>query len=115
MGSKKINKHLLLDAEVTTGTSTVTSDSQNINNLDNLFLQVRFVGTSAGTLTVQASADNVLWDDLVFSPALAQPAGSSIGYAVNITQLAAGYFRVSYTNATGSGTLTVAYFGKDLN
>lgn len=115
MGSKKTNQFQLLAAVPTSGTAVVTSASQNINNLDNLFLQVRFVGTSTGTLTVQASADNILWDDFVFTPALAQPAGSNLGYGVSLNQVAAGWFRVQYTNASGSGTLTVNYFVKDLN
>lgn len=115
MGAKKINQHVLLDAVATSGTAVVTSASQNINNLDNLFLQIRFTGTSTGTLVVQASADNVLWDDFVFSPALTQPAGSSIGYGVSLNQIPAGWFRVQYTNASGAGVLTVNYFIKDVN
>lgn len=115
MGAKKINKFQLLDAEALAGTATVTSDSQNINNLDNIFIQVRFTGTSTGTLTVQASADNEEWDDLVFSPALTQPTGSALGYAIDLTQLAAGWFRIQYVNASGTGTLSVSFFAKDLN
>lgn len=76
---------------------------------------MRFVGTSTGTLTVQVSADNILWDDLVITPALAQPAGSNLGYGVNLTQLAAGYFRIMYVNVSGTGILTCNFFAKDLN
>ncbi len=115
MGSKKTNRYRLLEAAALSGTATVTSASQNINNLDNLFIQVRFVGTMTGTFTVQASADNVLWDDFVFTPALSQPAGSDAAFAISLNQIPAGWFRVLYTNASGTGTLTVVYFVKDVN
>lgn len=115
MGFKKINQYKLLDAVAVSGTNTVTSASQNINNLDNLFLQIRFVGTMTGTLTVRASADNVLWDDFVFTTPLSQPAGSDIGYGISMNQIPAGWFKVRYVNASGSGTLTINYFVKDLN
>lgn len=115
MGDKKINKYKLFDLQAVSSTNTVTSASQNINNLDNLFLQVRFVGTMSGTLTVEASADNVLWDSFVFTPALTQPSGSALGYGISLNQIPAGWFRVKYVNASGTGTLSINYFVKDLN
>ncbi len=115
MGAKKINTFNLMVATPVSGTAVATSASQYIANLDNLFIQVRFSGTMTGTLVVQCSTDNILWDDLVFTPALAQPAGASLGYAIDLTQLASYYFRIQYTNASGAGTLTVNYNAKDLN
>lgn len=123
MGSKKTNKYVLFSAQAVTGTNTYTSATQDIQNLDNLFLQVRFTGTMTGTLTVSASADGksdgvaptILWDDFVFNPPLAQPAGSAVSYSIALNQIPAGYFKVTYVNASGSGTLQVNYFIKDLN
>jgi hypothetical protein len=115
MGFKKINQFKLLDAAAVSGTATTTSSSQSVANFDNVFLQVRFAGTMAGTLTVQQSADGVLWDDTVFSPVLAQPSGSALAYSISMSMICSQYLRISYVNSSGSGTLSVTLFSKDLN
>lgn len=52
---------------------------------------------------------------MVFNPVLAQPAGGALQYSISLNQIPAPFWRVTYTNASGSGALTVKYFSKDLN
>ncbi len=115
MGAKKTNQFKLLNAAAISGTATVTSAIQNFNNLDNLFIQIRFTGTPTGTFSVEGSADGIIFDTFVFTPALTQPSGGALAYGINMNQIPAGWFRVVYTNSSGSGTLSVIYFAKDLN
>ena len=115
MGSKRINHHKLMDAVSVTGTNTYSSIVQDINNLDNLFIGVVFVGTMTGTLTVLASADDVIYDTFVFDPVLTQPTGAGLQYSIAMNQVPAGWLKINYVNASGSGTLTVNFFAKDIN
>lgn len=115
MGAKRTNRFTLMNAVALSATNTVNSATQTIENVDNIFIQIRFAGTMTGTLKVQASVDGILWDDFVFSPALAQPAGSALAYAISLNQIPAAFFRITYTNVSGTGTLTASFFSKDLN
>lgn len=115
MGSKKTNKYHLINAGSMTGTSVITSSSQNVENLDNIGLQVDWTGTPTGTIEVQGSVDKVTFYSLTFNPVLAQPAGSASGYLINLNQFPWPWLRVKYTNASGTGSLSVWLFSKDLN
>lgn len=88
-------------------TTTYTSSTFNANYTDNLGLQVKFTGTPTGTLTVNCSIDNVNFIPLTFTPALTQPTGGVLSYLVSLNQLPYPYLQVSYTNSSGSGTLSV--------
>ncbi len=96
-------------------TNVYTTAPQAVANKDNIGLQIIFTGTMVGVLTVNCSIDNVHFDPLTFNPALSQPAGSNLRYLIDLNQLPFPYFNVSYTNASGSGTLAVYFSTKDLN
>lgn len=98
-----------------TGTATVTSPSTFVGNLDNLGVQVVFTGTASGAFSVNVSNDNINFDSLTFNPLLSQPVGVPLKYAISLNQLPWPYLAFSYTNVSGSGTLNVTLFGKDLN
>lgn len=97
------------------GTNTINSDATNIENLDNVGYEVSWSGTPIGTISVQCSVDGNSYFDLTFDPVLAQPAGSSGGYLINLNQVPFKWVRVSYTNTSGAGALTVKIIGKDIN
>lgn len=78
-------------------------------------LEVHWSGTPTGTFEVQTSNSGINFDSMTFDPALAQPAGSAGGYSVNISVLGAKYIMLKYTNASGSGTLTVYGNFMDVN
>lgn len=105
----------LMTAVPVSSTNTYTSTTFNANFLDNIGLQITFVGTMTGTLTVTCSIDNKNFIPLTFSPTLSQPAGSNLSYLISLNQIPYPYIQVAYTNASGSGTLTVFLAGRDLN
>lgn len=116
MGSKKtLPVYYSFQAQAVSSTTTYTSPSSFIGNLDNIGVQVKFVGTQTGTFSVQVSNDDTDFDDLTFSPALSQPAGSNLSYVIDLNQLPWPYLRFKYVNASGSGALTVSIYGKDVN
>lgn len=101
-------------AQAVTGTNSYPSSSTDINQLHNVGLDVRFAGTMTGTLTVNCSNDNVVFTALTFSPPLVQPTGSNLNILIDLNQVPFRYVQVSYTNATGSGTLTSLLSAKDI-
>lgn len=116
MGAKKVlPRYHLINAGSMTGTATINSSPVTITNLDNMGLRISWTGTAVGTLSVQVSVDETNYDSLTFSPGITQPAGTAGSYVISLNQLPFGLMRVSYTNASGSGTLNVWIEGKDLN
>lgn len=83
--------------------------------MDNQGLEVTWTGTPTGTFQVMVSNSGINFYALTFNPGLAQPSGSASGYAVNLNQLPFKYVMLQYTNASGSGSLTVYGQQKDLN
>ncbi len=102
------------NATAVSSTTAYHSASTDISQLHNIGLDIRFAGTMNGTLTVECSNDNATFASLTFNPALSQPAGSNLAYLVDLNQVPFRYVRTSYTNASGSGTLTVLMTAKDL-
>lgn len=116
MGAKKVlPAYDLFNAIAVASTTTYTTTTSTVANYDNIGLQIKFVGTMAGTLSVEVSNDGTNFDALTFTPSLTQPAGSDTKYAINLKQLPWQFMHVKYVNASGSGTLTVSIFAKDLN
>ena len=109
------NNYTQFSAQAVSGTSTYTSAATNISQQHNVGLDIRFVGTMTGTLTVNCSNDNVTFTSLTFSPSLAQPSGSNLNYLVDLNQVPFQYVQVSYTNSSGSGTLTSILTSKSFN
>lgn len=125
MGATRFNLFTQFNAQAVSSTTAYHSAATNINQQHNIGIQVRFVGTMVGTLTVECSNGNVAgdpdpnatlpWDVLTFDPALAQPAGSAVSYLIDLNQVPFKYIRITYVNASGSGTLTSILSSKDLS
>lgn len=96
-------------------TNTIYSQIIDTSRMDNIGLEVTFTGTGTGTITVQASNSGKVFYPLTFNPALAQPAGSSGGYTIDINQYPYKYMMVKYVNSSGTGVLNVYAQMKDLN
>lgn len=96
-------------------TNVIYSQILEISKMDNQGLEVTWTGTPTGTFQVMVSNSGINFYALTFTPLLAQPAGSGGGYAVNLNQLPFKYMMLQYTNASGSGSLTVYGQQKDLN
>lgn len=129
MGVKKTNKYQMTfggsSTGTMTGTSTITSNSQNVENFDNVGLEISWTGTPTGTITINGSISAAFiqpgntnagtFYPLTFSPGLTQPSGSAGGYLVDLNQVPFPVINVSYTNSSGTGTLNVYIVSKDLN
>ncbi len=99
-------------------TTTYHSETFNMSNLDDVGLQIQFTGTPTGTLTIEVSINNSTWDTIPtadINPSVVSPSGSAIDNVYSIKLSPFPYLRVSYTNASSTGTLSAWVSGKDLN
>ena len=96
-------------------TNTIYSQIVDVSKLDNIGLDVDWVGTPTGTFSVMGSNSGVSFKSLTFNPVLAQPAGSDGGMIIDINQFPFKYIMLQYVNASGAGVLTVSGQNKDLN
>lgn len=96
-------------------TNTIYSQIIDVAKMDNAGIEVTWTGTPTGTIQVMVSNSGLNFYALTFNPALAQPAGSAGGYAINLNQLPFKYVMIQYTNVSGSGSLSMYSQFKDLN
>lgn len=122
MGFKKTNQFWLIQSGSMTGTATLTSVAQNLQNFDNIGLEITWTGTPTGTISILGSvsaafpaASTVSYYALSFNPGLTQPAGSAGGYLIDLNQFPFPYMKVQYVNSSSTGTLNAYLYGKDLN
>ena len=100
---------------VMSGTSVIYSNILEVSRMDNIGIEVSWAGTPTGTLVVLVSNSGKNWSALTFSPAIAQPVGTSGVETINLNQLPFKYMMLQYTNSSGSGTITAYLQCKDLN
>ena len=100
---------------VMSGTNTIYSNVQDIENADNIGLEVNYTGTATGTVTVLCSISGNFFYPVPFNPAITQPAGSTGGCLGFMNQESYKYLIVQYTNISGAGILNVFIETKDLN
>jgi hypothetical protein len=114
---------------VMSGTNTITSAVTNISYKDSVAIQLQFTGTPVGTFSVQVSIDyrpqpsqtgdtgsppsNGTWVPLTLS-AVPVAAGSADQITIDMSQVAAPFVRVQYTNTSGTGTLNGFISAKSL-
>ncbi len=96
-------------------TNIIYSNIIDISKVDNVGLEVTWTGTPTGLFEVMCSNSGVNFYALTFDPVLGQPAGSGGGYVIDLNQVPFKYIMLRYTNASGSGSLTVYGQDKDLN
>lgn len=120
----RLGKYQLFSSVAVSSTTTYTSSTVHILNLDNVFLQLDVSGTPNGSFSVQVSTDhqedqegNVIvaghWIALTLSPA-PTVTGSAVDIGIDLNQLGASYLRVQYTNTSSTGTVNGFVSGKGL-
>lgn len=97
------------------GTSTIYTNVYPVLLMDNGGIELTWTGTPTGTISVLMSVSGLNFYSLTFNPVLTQPAGAGGGYLINLNQEPFNYFALQYTNASGTGALTVYATFKDLN
>lgn len=88
-----------------TGTTAITSLVMDIRYMPRACLVAAWTGTASGTISVQGSVDNITFSDMGLG--IGNVAGVAGNSFIDLTQTAADYVRLVYTNTGGTGTLTV--------
>ena len=90
----------------------MTSNQSATQQLDQIFgysVQAVYTGSPTGTLKLQASNDNTSYVDIADSSNSITGAGETMW---NVTSANYAYVKVVYTASSGSGSLTVKFFGR---
>ena len=96
----------LLSGGVMTGTNKISSAPIDLLTMTGCAFQASWTGTPTGTFIVEGSIDGVTYSD-IGAGITTNPAGSAGSMLVNNVNMHFRYCRLSYTNATGVGSLTV--------
>jgi len=106
-----INAYEIIKGATMTGTSVITSPVQEVRYEDNVGIQLIWTGTPVGSFDIQVSLNYNAntgvagdWTSLTLSNPIAPAGSASTGY-IDLNQLSAPYFRIVYTNASGTGVL----------
>lgn len=100
---------------VATGTTTIYTNILEVARMDNQGLELAWTGTPTGTITIYGSNSGINWFSITFNPAYANPAGSAGVEGISLNQFPWKYLMLSYTNASGTGTIACYAQFKDLN
>ncbi len=132
MGMKAISEpQFVINSVSVSGLSGVISSISNIKYKDSVSVQVVWTGSMQGVCTIDGSlnyssgipiqgpfgANSGDWVSLILSNnATSFNVGSSTLFPVlvNLNQLSFPYMRVTYTNSTGSGNISVYMMAKSL-
>lgn len=106
-----------------TGTETITSQIFDVRSFEGFAFQPTWTGTPTGTFSIQVSLDYVpnpaggtpinagTWSDLGASIPQ-NPSGGAGSTYVPVYGSCSAFVQLSYTNASGSGTLGGMFVGK---
>lgn len=119
----RLKSKQLQNAVAVSGTTTYNSAAVDIECIDNVSFQIVGTSTATGSAKVQVSFDynqdsqgNVLnAGNWITKSTTAIDFGTSLTYEIELNQSPAPYVRLSYTNATNTGTLSVWVGGKALS
>lgn len=88
------------------GTNAIASTAMDLQSLPFAALEAIWTGTPTGTFSVDGSLDKVTWYPT--NTSVNNPAGSASSTLINIGfPIGFRWLRLSYTNASGVGALTV--------
>lgn len=85
----------------------LTSDTINVQYLDNIGIQVSWTGSPTGTFQVRGTVDGVNFIALTFDPVLEAATGSADSFLINLNQFPFKSYQVGYVAGSGTGTLDV--------
>lgn len=102
---------VISSAGAMTGTTTITGQIYDVGTLEGFAFQPVWTGTPTGVFTILVSLDGVNFANLG-ATIPTSPAGSAGNTYIPIYAACAKYLQLSYTNATGSGTLSCTVYGK---
>lgn len=108
-GPKKI-----FDAEAVSGTTAYRSATIDMLCMDHAAMEIEWTGTAIGALSVDGSINGTVWYPT--GQAVTDPtgAGATDNSLMNLSGVGFRYLSLSYTNASGAGTLTATAMAKGL-
>lgn len=95
------------------GTNTIWSNIIDFSRMKLNGLTVAWTGTPTGTFQILCSSDGINFPAMTFAPALNQPVGSANSMGIQLQSFPWKWMLLEYTNASGSGVLTVTSQNKD--
>lgn len=104
-GKRIIPPYELFNAQAVSGTNTYTSVAVNTQNMDTGALQLSWTGTPTGQFTLSGSVKGDIFIPLP-SFTVTSPTGSAGKDLIDIWGTGVFWLQLSYTNASGSGTIT---------
>lgn len=108
---RTIPPSLLMNAVAVSSTTVYHSNVLGLDTIRNAAIQIEWTGTPTGVLIIEGSVNGTTFYDIQASIPT-QPAGSASGVLLNIVDVGFAALRVTYTNASGSGAMTVTGMGK---
>jgi len=109
------------DESVADMAASFATEPSQVQWQDNIGFQIKWDGDAVGEITVEGSnnhdpAKHVQGDfySLTFDPVLAQPAGVSGGYLININQFPFQWIRVAYASDSGAGSFECWLTSKEI-
>lgn len=94
------------------GAGTTISATIDATNMDNIPVEVAWTGSLVGTFSIQGSVSGKNWKDLGLS--ITGPNNANGNILLDLNQLSFSFVRLVYTNASGTGTMTMFAAGKAL-
>lgn len=91
--------------------ASYTSNPQQTINMFGYSIQAVFTGSPNGAFKLQASLDGANWDDIADSSESVTEAGNIVW---NVSSVQYPQVRVVYTRSSGTGSLSLYFFGKGI-
>lgn len=93
--------------------ANATSESFNVQNLDNLSIHLEFTGTPTGTVTVEArNGSDDDWYTLTLGGGAIAMVGAAGDHQIFLTMLPFTDIRLQYAYTSGTGAITAAVTAK---
>ena len=93
------------------GTNAISSAPMDCGAIAGVGFQISWTGTPTGTFAFEDSIDGITYFDIGAS-GWTNPVGSASSFRLDVVGRHGKYIRVTYTNASGTGVLTVKAFGR---
>jgi len=104
----------LLSAHAVSGTITVSGSPIRCDRFSGITFVCSWTGSPTGTLSVQASLDNITYFDIGASVSQQPGAGSATATMINNVGIVAPWVTIFYTNSAGTGALTVQGYAREM-
>jgi hypothetical protein len=104
----------IFDSEAVSGAGTYRSDTIDMLCMQTAAFEIQWTGDPTGTLSVDGSNEGTVWYPTGTDVNGPMGNGATDNTLVDLQRVSFRYLSLSYTNSSGSGTLTVKAIAKGL-